>query len=123
MVTKKIVWSSEGLTPRERMKLGNLTAAKKLEEFLDKEITVVAAMKMEVTNDKLEEGPKTYDVFIMCLEDGVTVYTSSSSFMDAFMDIYSQLEECGEKIEMYPIKAFGVQSKNQQGKFYSCAVV
>lgn len=125
MYKSVITESSAELSKIEAVAMMNLTDCEGIDvavnESLDGYVIIhpVKWVKLHVTNDRAKEN-KEYDVLVLVDADGTKYKTGSSSFMNAFFDIYEPLEdETG-----WGLKIFGRDSNNYKGKkFLTCSVV
>ena len=119
----KISECSRELTARERIYLKDTTNAIKLDEVVTDEkpfnFKPVDYAILSVHNEKAQ-GDKDYEQYVIMAEDGNKYYTGSSSFWNAFYEIWSEMDGCGEE---YSIDAYKLDSKNYKGKkFLTCSI-
>ena len=72
-----------------------------------------------IHNDSLPDPD--YEVYVIVDRDGTKYQTGSESFIDAFLDIVSDMQ--GEDPETWAIKATLKSSKNRTGKSFLKAVL
>lgn len=124
MYTTEIKFSSKELTAREKIMVKDLTDAKKLEDVIgDNEsviITPVDYVVLDVHNDRAKDN-KDYTKNVIIDKDGTRYTTGSPSFMESFINIYNEMyaEE-----EEFQIKCYKRESKNYSGKhFLTCSLI
>lgn len=123
--TVTIAESSRELTAKERIALKDTTAAIHLDaETSDAGdagviINVDAYVVLNIHNDKSDD--KDYNNYIILDKDGTTYVTGSESFWNAFMNIYTEMQDEDEE---WAIKAYRRPSKNYKGKdFITCSII
>lgn len=120
--TSKIVDATMNMTNKERVKYKDLTSAisinQRLEEGGEIKLAPSGYYELEIHNELSEN--KDYNVFVLLTPDGSRYYTSSSSFVSAFEEIYEELKDelfDGETVLVITTK----KSKNYTGKsFLTC---
>lgn len=116
----KVSEASVELTPRDRIKVKDTTDAIGLDKATQEApvlISVAWYAVLDIHNEKGED--KDYRTYIIVDTDGTRYKTGSSSFWNAFMNIFSELEG-----EQFDIKVYRMPSKNRQGKdFITCSLV
>lgn len=121
----KIVGSSRPLSARERLMMKDTTDAIKINDSLKNGtlvITPVLWARVEIHNDRAENTD--YSNFVVLDASGTKYYTSSPSFEEAFIDIFSEMvSDSGELSEEFSVKCYAVASKNQQGCFITCSIL
>ena len=125
MYTVEITKTSRELSPKERVAIKN-GSAKKLDELTQNGefiITPVGYAILKVNNDK--SADKTYEQYVVFDISGDKYVTGSKSFFDAFLNIYTELnDENGTQIEEYSLRVFRKPSRNYAGKeFITCEVL
>ena len=123
----KIVFSSKELTAREKIKLKDLTNAVQLDEATQNAdfegagnlvITPDYYAEIAVHNEKSDS--KDYTKFVVVDKSGNKYVTGSESFMNAFLEIFNEMQ--GEN-EEYSIEVYRMPSKNYKGKeFLTCSI-
>lgn len=122
MYEVKIIESSiSDMSARDRLMLKDTSNARKFDEIVDSgadfTFRPVAYSVLEVHNDKADQP--VYNQFIVVDSDGNKYVTGSSSFWEAFIDIWVEMD--GEPFELAVYKK---PSKNYKGKsFISCSIV
>jgi hypothetical protein len=119
----RIITANKDLTARERIKIKDTADALSIDQETAAEaveITPDIYAVMGVHNEKSEN--KDYTRLVIIDNDGEKWYTGSPSFIEAFLDIASEMEADGSG-EIYTIKAFRRPSKNYSGKtFLTCSI-
>jgi len=120
----KIVSTSKELTPKERIKIKDLTNAIGLDGAVTDDvplmITPVLWAELEIHNEKSKD--KDYKKYILVDGAGTKYATGSESFWSAFKSIVSELAECGED-DGFTIEVYRLPSKNYSGKsFLTCSL-
>lgn len=117
--------SSKQLTPKEKIKLKDLSNSVNLDALTQEEgkvvIDVAFYVILSIHNAKSLERPD-YENIVVVDKDGNKYNTGSGSFIAALMDILDELADAGEtdcQIEVYR-----KESKNYKGKeFITCSIV
>lgn len=113
--------SSRELTAKERIMLKDTTSAVKLDQATQVEdihISVDSYAVLNIHNDKAT--PTDYENYIILDKNGTKYVTGSQSFWNAFMDIFTEMENESEE---WSIRVYRHPSKNYSGKdFITCAV-
>lgn len=113
--------SSRELTAKERIMLKDTTSAVKLDQATQVEdihISVDSYAILNIHNDKAT--PTDYENYIILDKNGTKYVTGSQSFWNAFMDIFSEMENESEE---WSIRVYRHPSKNYSGKdFITCAI-
>lgn len=126
MFEAKIIRSSRELTAREKIAYKSVQDATNIGTMIDQAgtgflIEVHTAIHVHVTNDKAK-NPE-YDQLIIIDKDGEKFNTGSESFMNAFWDIFDELEAADALDEIITIKAIRRPSKNYDSGFITCTLV
>lgn len=113
--------SSRELSAKERIMLKDTTSAVKLDQATQAEdihISVDSYAILNIHNDKAT--PTDYENYIILDRNGTKYVTGSQSFWNAFMDIFSEMEN---EPEEWSIRVYRHPSKNYSGKdFITCAI-
>ncbi len=113
--------SSRELSAKERIMLKDTTSAVKLDQATQVEdihISVDSYAILNIHNDKAT--PTDYENYIILDKNGTKYVTGSQSFWNAFMDIFSEMENESEE---WSIRVYRHPSKNYSGKdFITCAI-
>ena len=113
--------SSRELTAKERIMLKDTTSAVKLDQATQVEdihISVDSYAILNIHNDKAT--PTDYENYIILDRNCTKYVTGSQSFWNAFMDIFSEMEN---EPEEWSIRVYRHPSKNYSGKdFITCAI-
>lgn len=113
--------SSRELTAKERIMLKDTTSAVKLDQATQVEdihISVDSYAILNIHNDKAT--PTDYENYIILDKNGTKYVTGSQSFWNAFMDIFTEMENESEE---WSIRVYRHPSKNYSGKdFITCAI-
>lgn len=113
--------SSRELTTKERIMLKDTTSAVKLDQATQVEdihISVDSYAILNIHNDKAT--PTDYENYIILDKNGTKYVTGSQSFWNAFMDIFTEMENESEE---WSIRVYRHPSKNYSGKdFITCAI-
>ena len=113
--------SSRELTAKERIMLKDTTSAVKLDQATkveDIHISVDSYAILNIHNDKAT--PTDYENYIILDKNGTKYVTGSQSFWNAFMDIFSEMENESEE---WSIRVYRHPSKNYSEKdFITCAI-
>lgn len=115
---------STELTPREKIKVKDLSNAVKLDTAADAspvEITPSFYVILDIHNEK-SENPDYTNLLIVDV-DGNKYVTGSPSFMDSFFDIWDEMKEADAN-EVFSIECYKLDSKNYKGKkFLTCSII
>lgn len=118
----EIVECSKELTAKERIAVKDTSDAIKLDAATQEGSVVIDLdyyAVLKVHNEKSDD--KEYTQYIIADKNGQRYCTGSESFMNAFLDIFDEME--GES-EPWAVKAYRLPSKNRQGKdFITCSIV
>lgn len=113
--------SSRELSAKERIMLKDTTSAVKLDQATQAEdihISVDSYAILNIHNDKAT--PTDYENYIILDRNGTKYVTGSQSFWNAFMDIFTEMENESEE---WSIRVYRHPSKNYSGKdFITCAI-
>lgn len=113
--------TSRQLTAKERIAMKDTGNATKLDlacEEGELTITPVAYAVLSIHNEKSDN--KDYENYIIIDEEGNKFVTGSSSFWNAFINIYEEMED---EEEAWSIIAYKLDSKNYKGKkFLTCSI-
>ena len=113
--------SSRELSAKERIMLKDTTSAVKLDQATqveDVHISVDSYAILNIHNDKAT--PTDYENYIILDRNGTKYVTGSQSFWNAFMDIFSEMENESEE---WSIRVYRHPSKNYSGKdFITCSI-
>ena len=113
--------SSRELSAKERIMLKDTTSAVKLDQATQVEdihISVDSYAILNIHNDKAT--PTDYENYIILDRNGTKYVTGSQSFWNAFMDIFSEMENESEE---WSIRVYRHPSKNYSGKdFITCSI-
>ena len=115
--------ASKELSKKEMVKLKDLTECGRLDELSQslEELTFkpVAYVILSIHNEKAQD--KDYENYVIIDDEGNRYVTGSTSFWRAFVDIFSDMQDCDED---WSIKVGRRKSKNYVGKeFLTCTVV
>ena len=117
-----VSFASKELTARERIAITDTTNAAALDE-LTKDNTNVHIVPdyyaiLDIHNEKSED--KNYKKYVIVDKAGNKYVTGSESFMNAFLEIFNEMQ--GEN-EEYSIEVYRMPSKNYKGKeFLTCSI-
>lgn len=112
----KIVASSHELTPKEKLRCKDTTAAIRIDAATEKGDLVIAPTGyavIEIHNEK-SKGRKDYNNYLIFATNGKTYVTGSDTFWRSFEDIYSEMRDS----EDWEIVCTRIMSKNYAGKFF-----
>lgn len=118
----KVVNASKELTGKEKVMLKDTTDAVSLNEAVkDGALLINPYLWAEVSVHNENSDNVDYNVFIVVDKDGTKYKTSSTSFIDTFKDILSDMSETDEE---YSVKVYTRPSKNPayQG-FITCSIM
>lgn len=113
----KIVASSHELTPKEKLRCKDTTAAIRIDaatETDDLIISPVGYAVIEIHNEKSKDH-KDYNNYLIFGNDGAIYVTGSTSFWRSFKDIYDEMQDSNEPWELVCTRRM---SKNYAGKFF-----
>ena len=120
----KILKSSKELSALERVAYKNTSDAIKLDELVNDgafTVTIVDYVVLGIHNEKVKNGDKDYEQYLLVSDTGDKYITGSPSFWGQFWDIYTELSDDG--IKEIPPKIFKLDSKNYSGKkFITCGI-
>ena len=126
MYNVKIIESSKELTKREVLKMKDTTNTLSIDELIkDGEdasfiITPVDYVILSIECDKFDGEEKTARNIIVIDKEDKKYRTGSSSFIEAFINIYDEMR--GE--EEYEIEIYKVPSKNYKSKYFiTCSII
>ncbi len=119
----EILECSVELNAYERIKVKDISNAKKLDEIVTDDIPCIIQVSyfavLHIHNEKGKD--KDYTNYILVDNAGNKYVTGSPSFWESFCDIYAELKS--EGITEFSIEVFKRDSKNYAGKkFISCAL-
>lgn len=121
MYSASIKEASRELSAKERIMLKDTTSAVKLDQATQVEdihISVDSYAILNIHNDKAT--PTDYENYIILDRNGTKYVTGSQSFWNAFMDIFTEMENESEE---WSIRVYRHPSKNYSGKdFITCAI-
>lgn len=117
----KIAFTSRELSARERISIKDTSNCESLDELTrggEININLDYYVELAVHNEHAKDAD--YAKYVLVDRTGTRYITGSKTFYDSFIDIYEELSEAGEPID---ITATRVPSKNYQGKeFLKCVV-
>lgn len=113
---------SKELTARERVLMKDTGNAVKFDEVVKDDPLVITPASYAVLNVHNEKADnKDYYNYIIIDKDGTKYVTGSSSFWNAFKQIWDEMES---EDEPYQVEVYKVDSKNYKGKkFLSCSII
>lgn len=117
-----VSYASKELTARERIAIKDTTNAAALDE-LTKDNTNVHIVPdyyaiLDIHNEKSED--KDYKKYVIVDKSGNKYVTGSVSFMNAFLEIFNEMQGVDED---YSIEVYRMPSKNYKGKeFLTCSI-
>ena len=120
-----IVNASSGLTARQKIMLKDFANAINLDEVagtLDSQFVIcpVGYAEIRVENSH-SKGDKSYTKYVLWDEGFNKFVTGSPSFMEAFTDIFNDMQD---EAEPWAIGVYKVPSKNYKGKdFLTCSLL
>lgn len=121
-----IARASKELNAMERLALKDTTDSKSFDSAIpngtEGKITIIPTMWVElnVHNPYSKDNPD-YTKFVVVTKDGTKYTTGSKSFIDSFLNIWTELS--AEGITEFNLNVFKVESKNYKGKaFITCAL-
>lgn len=120
-----IAESSAELTARERIMYKDTTNAHKMDEVVGTDspltITPVAYVVLNIHNEKSDN--KDYPNYLVVDKDGNKYVTGSTSFWNAFKEIWDEMEKEG-LIGTFDVQIYKRDSKNYKGKcFLTCSII
>lgn len=120
-----IVSATRDLTPKEKIKLKDLSNSINLDNATQAEGKVVINYDyhviLEIHNEKSKDR-KDYQNVVVVDKDGTKYNTGSESFLTTLEDITGEMLSAGE--EDFSIEVYRKDSKNYKGKqFITCSVL
>lgn len=120
-----IVSSTRDLSPKEKIKLKDLSNSINLDNATQAEGKVVIDYDyhviLEIHNEKSKDR-KDYQNVVVVDKDGTKYNTGSESFLTTLEDITGEMLSAGE--ENFSIEVYRKDSKNYKGKqFITCSVL
>lgn len=120
-----IVGSTKELSPKEKIKLKDLSNSINLDNATQEEGKVVINYDyhviLEIHNEKSKDR-KDYQNVVVVDKDGTKYNTGSESFLTTLEDITGEMLSAGE--EDFSIEVYRKDSKNYKGKqFITCSVL
>ena len=120
-----IVSATRDLTPKEKIKLKDLSNSINLDNATQAEGKVVIDYDyhviLEIHNEKSKDR-KDYQNVVVVDKDGTKYNTGSESFLTTLEDITGEMLSAGE--EDFSIEVYRKDSKNYKGKqFITCSVL
>ena len=120
-----IVSSTRELSPKEKIKLKDLSNSINLDNATQAEGKVVINYDfhviLQIHNDKSKDR-KDYQNVVVVDKDGTKYNTGSESFLTTLEDITGEMLSAGE--ENFSIEVYRKDSKNYKGKqFITCSVL
>ena len=120
-----IVSSTRELSPKEKIKLKDLSNSINLDNATQAEGKVVINYDyhviLEIHNEKSKDR-KDYQNVVVVDKDGTKYNTGSESFLTTLEDITGEMLSAGE--ENFSIEVYRKDSKNYEGKqFITCSVL
>ena len=117
--------SSKELTPKERIKIKDLSNSQNLDALTQNEESVVINYAyhviLDIHNEKSKDRPD-YQNIVVVDKDGNKFNTGSNSFITALEEIIDEMADAGE--EDIEIEVYRKPSKNYKGKdFITCSVI
>ena len=117
--------TSKELTPKERIKIKDLSNAINLDTLTQNEKSVVIDYDyhviLSIHNEKSKERPD-YENVVVVDKAGNKFNTGSTSFITALEEIIDEMADAGE--ENIQIEVYRKPSKNYKGKdFITCSVI
>lgn len=121
----RITESSTELTPREKIKLKDLSNAYRLDQCVEPDkpfiIKPVAYAVLEVENEHSKQD-KQYRKYLIVDDSGNKYHTGSESFWNSFTGIWEEMHEAGESD--FEIEIYERESRNYAGKtFLTCSLI
>ena len=117
--------TSKELTPKERIKIKDLSNSQNLDALTQNEESVVINYAyhviLDIHNEKSKDRPD-YQNIVVVDKDGNKFNTGSNSFITALEEIIDEMADAGE--EDIEIEVYRKPSKNYKGKdFITCSVI
>ena len=124
----KIEKASRDLSAKERIKFKGVLDVNALDDMvqLDGPALVIKPelwVLQTVHNERARGTQKDYTKLVIQVEGGDLYTTGSSSFIEAFLDIWDDVEELTASGEEWGIKCFKRPSKNYEGRGYLLAAI
>lgn len=116
--------TSQELSVKERIKIKDTSSAQRLDAVLSEQGKLILSPEawaiLDIYNPR-SENPEYYQ-YVVIDKSGEKYVTGSTSFWQAFSDIWSEVHEA--EIEDFEIEVFKADSKNYKGKqFITCSLV
>lgn len=118
----KIVESSKELTGKEKVKMKDVSDAKKFDDLIvDGDSLLLEVDYYVVLNIHNEKSDSVeYLNYLIIDTNGQKYVTGSESFWSSFLNIYEEMKEVNEE---WMLKIYKLPSKNYKGKeFLSCSI-
>ena len=117
--------SSKELTPKERIKIKDLSKSQNLDALTQSEDSVIIDYDyhviLDIHNEKSKDRPDYQNVVVVD-KAGNKFNTGSNSFITALEEIIDEMADAGE--ESIQIEVYRKPSKNYKGKdFITCSVI
>ena len=117
--------SSKELTPKERIKIKDLSKSQNLDALTQSEDSVIIDYDyhviLDIHNEKSKDRPDYQNVVVVD-KAGNKFNTGSNSFITALEEIIDEMADAGE--ENIQIEVYRKPSKNYKGKdFITCSVI
>ena len=117
--------SSKELTPKERIKIKDLSNSQNLDALTQNEDSVIIDYDyhviLDIHNEKSKDRPDYQNVVVVD-KAGNKFNTGSNSFITALEEIIDEMADAGE--ENIQIEVYRKPSKNYKGKdFITCSVI
>lgn len=117
--------SSKELTPKERIKIKDLSNSQNLDALTQNEESVVINYAyhviLDIHNEKSKDRPDYQNIVVVDKDDN-KFNTGSNSFITALEEIIDEMADAGE--EDIEIEVYRKPSKNYKGKdFITCSVI
>ena len=117
--------SSKELTPKERIKIKDLSNSQNLDALTQSEDSVIIDYDyhviLDIHNEKSKDRPDYQNVVVVD-KAGNKFNTGSNSFITALEEIIDEMADAGE--ENIQIEVYRKPSKNYKGKdFITCSVI
>lgn len=123
--TSRIREASFEMTARDKVKYKDVSDCISLDEVTQTEPVTIDFRDyiiVDIHNDRAKSENKDYVKYIIVDKNGEKYGTGSNSFWSAFMEIYEEMIDAGEKD--FQIKVFRRPSKNYAGKdFITCTLI
>jgi len=122
--SSKVTSSSKELSPREKIKIKDISACEKLEELTRNgehfEINLDFYAEISIHNEKADD--KDYSNVVLVDKNGTRYVTGSDSFKRSLVDIMNELEDIDDGEDII-IDVYTKPSKNYSGKsFITCSL-